>query len=124
MGTMGTMSIACAALCVFAACAPASNSGNKQGEFSMTAEEAGAQQTCSVVGTTLEAATGEVLAEVEIKGPAGSHAKSDKHGHFVLENLPAGTTGEVEALAHDGRKARTTLRPLAPGKLEIVLYLK
>lgn len=124
MGSMGTMSIACAALSVFAACAPASNSSNTQGEFSSTAHEAGAEQACTVVGTTLEAATGEVLPDVEIKGPAGSHAMSDKKGHFALEDLPAGTTGEVEALAHDGRKARTTLRPLAPGKLEIVLYLK
>jgi hypothetical protein len=124
MEARGLGSISFAVLCVFAACAPASTSNNKQGTFNASAQEAGADQKCSVAGTTLEAATGEVLPNVEIKGPSGAHAISDKDGHFTLEDLAPGTTGVVEALTHDGRKARAPLRPLAPGRLEIVLYLK
>jgi hypothetical protein len=124
MAIRGLLSVAWVASCVFAGCAPASTSNNKQGTFNASAREAAADQECSIVGTTLEAATGDVLANVEIKGPNGAHAVSDKNGRFALEDLPPGTTGEVEGLARDGRKARATLRPLAPGRLEIVLYLK
>jgi len=118
------VSISCVALCAFAACAPASTSNNKQGTFNASADEAASDRKCSIVGTTLEAATGEALADVEIQGPLDSRAMSDKQGHFMLDDLPPGTTGEVEASARDGRKARATLRPLAAGRLEIVLYLK
>jgi erythromycin esterase-like protein len=124
MQFIGCVRIACVAVCLLAACAPTGSSNKNPGAFNASAREAASDQSSSVAGTTLDAATGDALANVEVKGPGGVHAKSDKDGRFVLEGLAPGTTGEVEALAHDGRKARATLRPLAAGRLEIVLHLK
>lgn len=114
----------CSTLLAVAACAPPSSSSKAQGSFGAKAREAASDKACSIAGTTVDAATGEALAGVSITGPKGARATSDKSGRFVIADLPAGTTGEVEAVAKDGRKARVSLRPLAAGTLEIVLHLK
>jgi len=80
--------------------------------------------TAVVSGTTVDAATGEPLAGVEVTGPGGGSAVSDVRGRFRLEGLSEGASGEVVARAADGRMGSLTLRPLANARLEVVLYLR
>ena len=80
--------------------------------------------TAVVSGTTVDAATGEPLAGVEVTGPGGVSAVSDVRGRFRLEGLSEGASGEVVARAADGRMGSLTLRPLANARLEVVLYLR
>jgi hypothetical protein len=77
-----------------------------------------------VVGTAVDGANGELLAGVRVQGPRGAHAVSDREGRFALEGLRAGDQGEVVGTLEDGRIGRVRLRPLAPGRLEIVLRLE
>lgn len=76
-----------------------------------------------VVGTVLDAGTGEPVSGVKVEGPEGRTAKSDARGRFELSGLPVGTSGDVRAETADGRKAHVTLRALGPGRLEVVLQL-
>lgn len=76
-----------------------------------------------VLGTVLDAGTGEPVPGVRVEGPAGCTATSDARGRFELPDLPVGTRGEVRAQTSDGRTARVSLRALAPGHLEVVLQL-
>ncbi|HVS09517.1 MAG TPA: carboxypeptidase regulatory-like domain-containing protein [Planctomycetota bacterium] len=80
--------------------------------------------TAVVSGTTIDAATGEPLAGVEVTGPGEVSAVSDARGRFRLEGLPVGASGEVVARTHDGRTGSLTLRPLANARLEVVLHLR
>jgi len=79
--------------------------------------------TATVVGTVIDAATGAPVADVKVEGPNDHTARTDSRGRFELKNLEVGTQGEVKAVADDGRKGRVALRPLAPGRLEVVLHL-
>lgn len=83
----------------------------------------GKDSRARIVGTVIDAATGAPVANVKVEGPEGRKARSDAQGRFELEDLEVGTQGEVKATADDGRKARITLRRLAPGRLEVVLQL-
>jgi hypothetical protein len=79
--------------------------------------------TAIVVGTVVDAATGAPVADVKVEGPNDRSTRTDFHGRFELKNLEVGTQGEVKATAEDGRKGRIALRPLAAGRLEVVLHL-
>ncbi|MBL8857483.1 MAG: hypothetical protein JNL28_03130 [Planctomycetes bacterium] len=87
--------------------------------------QAGSAATGSAVvcGTVLVAATGEPAANVRIEGPHGRSTKSDKQGRFELKDLGVGTCGELCAKDDSGRVASLQLRPLAAGRLEVVLQL-
>lgn len=83
-----------------------------------------AQSAALVTGTALDAASGELLAGVRIEGPRGTRAVSGPKGRFTLEGLVAGDAGEVVGRLDDGRTGRLRLRPLGPGRLEVVLRLE
>jgi len=76
-----------------------------------------------VVGTVLDAATGQPAPDIRLEGPEGTRAVSDAHGRFEMEGLRAGDAGEITAQAPDGRRGSVRLRPLAPGRLEVVVQL-
>lgn len=80
--------------------------------------------TAVVTGTTMDAATREPVADVEVVGPLGAKSRSDGSGRFRLEGLRSGDSGEVVGRAPDGRLGSVALRPLASGEREIVLYLR
>ena len=78
-----------------------------------------------VIGTVIDAATGEPLPGVEILGPDGSSTRSGADGRFALKGMARGTSGRLLATAGDGREGAVTLRPLAGGSpLEIVLRVR
>ena len=76
-----------------------------------------------VVGTIVDAATGEPLSGVRVEGPGGAHATSGRDGRFELRGLSPGDQGDVTARLPDGRSGRASLRPLEAGPLEVVLHL-
>jgi hypothetical protein len=76
-----------------------------------------------VAGTVLDAASGAAVAEVPLEGPQGAHATSGRDGRFEMSGLREGDSGEVRARASDGRTGSVTLRPLRPGRLEVVVNL-
>jgi hypothetical protein len=76
-----------------------------------------------VVGTVLDAATGQAVPDIRLEGPEGSRATSDERGRFEMEGLRAGDSGEIVAVAPDGRRGGVTLRPLQAGRLEVVVQL-
>ncbi len=77
-----------------------------------------------VVGTVVDAATGEPLSGIKVVGPHGTHCVSGSGGRFELQGLHAGEAGEISASASDGRTAKLSLRPLrADEPLEVVLQL-
>lgn len=80
--------------------------------------------SATIVGTTLDAATGEPLEGVEVTAPGGAHATSGPDGRFSIPGLAIGTEGTLTARASDGRKAENRLRPLRAGELEVVLRLR
>jgi len=98
--------------------------GSALREGGSASQGAPAPGTATVTGTTIDAATGQPLAGVEVEGPNGARAISDASGRFTLAGLPEGVGGEVVARSKDGRTARNTLRPLANARLEVVLHLR
>jgi hypothetical protein len=76
-----------------------------------------------VVGTVIDAATGQAVPDIRLEGPQGARATSDERGRFEMEGLRAGDSGEIVAKAPDGRRGGVTLRPLQPGRLEVVVQL-
>lgn len=80
--------------------------------------------TAVVTGTTVDAATGEPLAGVQVFGPGDVRATSDASGRFALVGLPEGQAGDLTARTEDGREATNPLRPLRNERLEVVLHLR
>jgi len=74
-----------------------------------------------VVGTVLEAATGEPLAGVQITGPGAARAVSDARGRFSLTVEGPGT---LQAEGRDGLRASNPLQSLHGDRLEVVLHLR
>jgi hypothetical protein len=85
--------------------------------------DARAGESAVVVGTVLDAATGTPLSGVRLEGPNGTSATSERDGRFELEGLHAGDRGELVARTDDGRRGSVTLRPLAKGRIEVVVHL-
>ncbi len=77
-----------------------------------------------VVGTVLEAATGKPISGARIQGPGGTQALTDSKGRFELAGLKAGMQGRIVAQSSAGLTGENRLRPLAPGQLEVVIYLR
>ena len=77
-----------------------------------------------IVGTTIEAASQKPLAGVQITGPDGTAAESDRDGRFELRGLTVGTGGELLATTAEGLTGRVVFRPLKHGALEVVLLLR
>lgn len=99
----------------FAAC------GGPASPSELRAEEAA---EVAIVGTTLDAASGEPVAGAEVRGPEGVEARSDERGRFMLSGLEAGWSGEITARTESGLTGSVAVRPLAPGTLEVVLHLR
>jgi hypothetical protein len=74
-----------------------------------------------VYGTVLEAATGEPMAGVLIRGPGGATATSDATGRFALEVAGA---GDLVAEGPGGLAAVNPLQPARGERLEVVLHLR
>lgn len=75
-----------------------------------------------VSGTVVDASTGEPVAGALVRGPNDARARTDSKGRFELEGLASGVEGELVGEA-DGRRGTLRLRPLRPGRLEVVLHL-
>lgn len=99
------------ALVLALACACACSDKSRPGEEAL------------VVGTVIDAATGQAVPEIRLEGPGGARATSDERGRFEMEGLRAGDAGEIVAKAPDGRRGGVTLRALQPGRLEVVVQL-
>ncbi len=77
-----------------------------------------------VVGTVLEAASGQPVAGATVTGPNGATAETDADGRFRLKGLSAGDGGTLKAVGPAGLEGQVKLRPLAGGRLEVVLHLR
>lgn len=77
----------------------------------------------SVVGTALDARNAQPLGGVLVRAPGGAQARTSADGRFELGGLPLGAQGELEAEGEHGLRASVRLRPLRPGRLEVVLHL-
>lgn len=76
-----------------------------------------------VAGTVLDRGTGVPVAGARVTLPGGRDARADDQGRFEFTDLDPGLAGEVTARADDGREGRVQLRPLRPGRLEVVLSI-
>ncbi len=81
-------------------------------------------RAATISGTVVDAATGEPVAGVTVRGPGGAAASTDARGRFTLSGLPVGAEGELIAEAEDGARAENRLRPLRAGVLEVVVHLR
>lgn len=81
------------------------------------------EKTARVVGHVLDRGTGEPIGGARIEAPGGRTAVSDSAGYFEITGFRLGEEGELRATWGQEKKARTTLRPLEPGTLEVVLHL-
>jgi hypothetical protein len=93
------------------------------GAFACSGRGARPGEPAVVVGTVLDASTGQGVAGIRVEGPFEACAVSDERGRFEMTGLRAGDAGELAARSPDGRRGSVTLRPLAPGRLEVVLHL-
>ena len=112
------LALVCTALCALMPL-PGCGSNGSPATHSGSAKDGRAR----VVGTVVDAASGDVLANVKVDGPNGRSTRSDAHGRFEFTDLEIGTEGELTAATDDGRKARVPLRRLAVGRLEVVLQM-
>ena len=93
-------------------------------EPSQELERGAVEAPATIVGTTLDASTGQVLAGVRVELAEGSYTVSDEQGRFELRGLRPGAGGTLVGTAEDGRRRELNLRTLAPGaSLEVVLRL-
>jgi len=76
-----------------------------------------------VLGTVIDASTGAPLPGAVVTGPDGSQATTDSGGRFRLKGMATGTQGALSATAGELSGA-VRLRPLAGGRLEVVIYVR
>jgi hypothetical protein len=75
-----------------------------------------------VAGTVVDGATGRLVGGASVVGPGGRETKSDERGRFEL-GLDVGLEGPLVARA--GKLVgENRLRPLEPGRLEVVILLR
>ena len=109
-----------AALAVLAGCASARSGSDAPGGTSAPVVLDGPPAV--VAGTVLDGATGRPVAGARVVGPGGREAVSDALGRFELD-LVAGLAGPL--VAREGtRVGENRLRPLEPGRLEVVIHLR
>jgi hypothetical protein len=77
-----------------------------------------------IVGTVVDARTGEPVGAAEVAGPSGARGRSDERGWFVLERVSAPQGGEVRATCADGRAGVTPVRALEASELQIVVRVE
>ncbi|MEW6072233.1 MAG: carboxypeptidase regulatory-like domain-containing protein [Planctomycetota bacterium] len=118
--------LAAAVLLLLAAACGAQRAGESATSFgpAEAAARIGAGPPPLVQGTVVEAATGKPLAGALVRAPGGQEVRTGADGRFVLAGLPAGTAGELAARTASGLAGRVRLRPLAPGTLEVVLFVR
>lgn len=80
-------------------------------------------ERAEVTGTVLDRSTGAVVAGAELLLPDGRRATSDKAGRFQFKDLDTGLQGALTARASNDREGRIVLRPLAAGRLEVVVFV-
>jgi hypothetical protein len=76
-----------------------------------------------VLGTVVDAASGEPLAGAHVVAPDGSATTTGPDGRFLLKGLPRGTAGDLVATAGQ-RKGSVRLRPVSGGRLEVVVHVR
>jgi hypothetical protein len=76
-----------------------------------------------VTGTVIAASSLAPLAGATVVGPSGQQTVTDARGRFSLRGLAAGASGDLTASSGD-LQGSVRLRPLAGGRLEVVLYLQ
>ena len=76
-----------------------------------------------IVGTVVEASSGEPVAGARVVAPDGTAAVTDAEGRFLLKGLALGTAGDLVATA-GGRRGAVRLRPVSEGRLEVVLHVR
>jgi hypothetical protein len=108
-------------LCLGAACAPVERAPEPAPSAPLLSDlKAG---PAVVVGTVIEASTGGAVAGARVSGPDGSEALTDAAGRFRIKGMPVGTQGELRAVA-GALEGAVRLRPLAGGRLEVVVYVR
>lgn len=106
------------ALSILSLCACACACTDRGGACSAAEAPARAE----VAGTVLDRGTGAPIERALVVLPDGREVHTDARGRFLAADLPVGLAGELSARAEDGRKGSVTLRPLAPGRLEVVIH--
>lgn len=107
---------------VAAGCAGARTSRTERETGSSEAVPALSGAPAFVAGTVLDGSTGRPVGGARVTGPGGREAVSDACGRFELA-LVAGLAGPL--LAREGaRSGENRLRPLEPGRLEVVIVLR
>jgi hypothetical protein len=100
----------------------ASACGSHRDEVRSNAPARGAEAV--VVGTVLDASTGEPLGGLRVRGPRGTSAVSARDGHFELRGLREGESGELVIELPGGATQRQLLRDLSPGSIEVVIHVR
>lgn len=107
-------------VCVFAC----SDRGAEPAPGRSPSAAAQAGERASLAGTVLDAQSSDPVPGARVRAPSGAEATTDAQGRFLIEGLEPGLAGELRAWAEDGREAVSTLRPLRPGRLEVVLRIR
>jgi hypothetical protein len=107
----------------------ACGAGRRHDEAARSPSSAGAQAASArlpprILGTTVDARTGQPLARVRLTFGEGEEVLSDARGRFEIEDLEAGASGDLLARTDDGRSGRNRIQPLAGGPLEVVVYVR
>lgn len=113
MNTSACVRLALASALALAACSSSEEHADSGAAVSTTG--------AVVTGTVVDRATGAPIEGARVRFPDGHEAKTDAAGRFASDELPLGLSGEVTATAGD-RRGVVVLRPLAAGRLEIVLH--
>ena len=110
---------ACARLALVSALAlGACSSSEEHSESTSAAATTGA----IVTGTVVDRGTGAPIEGARVKFPDGHETKTDAAGRFESDEMALGLAGEVTATAGE-RRGVVVLRPLAVGRLEVVIHV-
>ena len=120
---MRALPLALAALAVCACSEPEPTEVAPYSSLGRTARTPEKAEPVVVRGHVVDRSTREPVIGARVEGPGGRSAVSGNDGFFELTGFDAGEGGELSARMTDGRVASTTLRPLQPGALEVVLHL-
>jgi hypothetical protein len=108
---------ACARLALLCTLALGACSSSEEHSDSTAASTTGAV----VTGTVVDRATGAPIEGARVRFPDGHETKTDAAGRFESDEMALGLQGEVTATAGE-RRGVVVLRPLAAGRLEVVIH--